>query len=91
MFQQFTHGDVELRVAADQGFADWARRFDVDGARVALHVGAVVRGDLYEWQTKACAVDQWLVRSVDDPTSRRLADHLAQAQASITFGEVFSV
>jgi len=47
LFQELADGDVELGVATRQRLADRTGHFDVDRARVALHVGAVVRSDLH--------------------------------------------
>jgi hypothetical protein len=57
LFQQLADGDIELGVARGQGFTNRARDFDVDRAWVALHVCAIVRGDLHARQAQDRAVD----------------------------------
>src|SRR5262245_22059339 len=91
LLEQFGDRSVELAVLARVALADRPLHGDVDRPRMHLHRRAVAGEDLGARHAQHRAVDERHAAGVDDPARRRLADHLAELQRAVAFGEVLGV
>src|SRR5690606_9232948 len=90
-FGERMHRGVELAVDTAVAFAERSRDGDVDRARMHFQRSPVVVGDRDERQAQGRAVDELLVRGVDDPAGGWFADDRAEAEAPVAFAEVLAV
>ena len=87
----FADSGVELAVFSGHAFADRLVHRDIHRAGEHLHRGAIGCGHAGVGQTERGAVDQVGVAGVDDPAGSGLADHFAELQRPVAFGEVFGI
>ena len=90
-FNQDADRLVQLRILADERFAERPQDFDVNFTRHAFHLAAVRCLHTLPWQTQRRSVDETFVPRVDNPARRRLADDRSQLQRAIAFREIFGV
>src|SRR4051812_18088867 len=91
LLEERLHRSVELRVTFGVALAHGTRDCDIPRPRMHLHVGVIGAPDAHEGNAQGGAVEEHVVRRVDDPPRGGLADNSAEPHRAIAFREVFGV
>ena len=90
-FEKDFYGALKLVVCVGFGFAEGAVDFNIDGARVELHLLAAEVFYADEGEAECGAIEDGGAAGEDDPAGGGFSDDFAEGEGAVAFGEIFCV